>query len=251
MRRGDAVLVGVLVVLAGCLGGGVSGTATTDATTTDAVTTADRATAGAGPTGTTTGSATSPTTEQDCGRTTTGGGGEPADASATRTGTAGGTETAPGTATTTPPATTDVERNVTATFVMPGCENVTVTLGVADEPEERRRGLMYRQSLADRSGMVFVYDDAAPRTFWMKNTYVPLDIVFVSADRTVLNVAHAQAQPHAPAAEVDRYDSDGPAKYVVELPRGFANRTGVGPGTRLVFEGTPPEAGPGTPDSGD
>ncbi|NHN58965.1 MULTISPECIES: DUF192 domain-containing protein [Halorussus] len=148
--------------------------------------------------------------------------------------------------TTTLPATTDVERNVTATFVVPDGDNVTVTLRVADESEERQRGLMYRQSLADRSGMVFVYDERDPRTFWMKNTYVDLDIIFVAPNGTVLNVEHAQAQPNAPDSEVDRYSSDGQAKYVVELPRGFANETGVGPGTELVFEGPVPEAGPGT-----
>jgi len=96
---------------------------------------------------------------------------------------------------------------------------------------------------------VFVYEDAAPRTFWMKNTYVPLDIIFVAENGTVLNVAHAQAQPNAPDSEVDRYSSDGEAKYVVELGRGLANRTGVGPGTELVFNDTAPEAGPGTPET--
>jgi uncharacterized membrane protein (UPF0127 family) len=147
---------------------------------------------------------------------------------------------------TTLPATTDVDQNVTATFVVEDGENVTVTLRVADESEERRKGLMYRQSLANRSGMIFVYDDAAPRTFWMKNTYVALDIIFVASNGTVLNVEHAQPQPNASDSEVDRYSSDGDATYVVELPRGFANETGVGPGTQLVFNGTVPEAGPGT-----
>lgn len=148
--------------------------------------------------------------------------------------------------TTTLPATTDAERNVTATFVGPDAQNVTVSLVVADEPDERQRGLMYRQSLPNRTGMVFVYDDAATRTFWMKNTYVPLDIVFVAANGTVLNVEHAQAQPNAPDSEVDRYSSEGDAMYVVELERGFANRTGVGPGWELKFGDSAPEAGPET-----
>jgi uncharacterized membrane protein (UPF0127 family) len=148
--------------------------------------------------------------------------------------------------TTTLPATTDVEQNVTATFVVEDGENVTVTLRVADESDERTRGLMYRQSLANRSGMVFVYDDKNPRTFWMKNTYVDLDVIFVAANGTVLNVEHAQAQPHANNSEVDRYSSEGDAKYVVELPRGFANETGVESGTQLVFDGPVPEAGSGT-----
>jgi uncharacterized membrane protein (UPF0127 family) len=148
--------------------------------------------------------------------------------------------------TTTLPATTDVERNVTATFVVEDGENVTVTLRVADERDERRQGLMYCQSLSNRSGMVFVYDEAAQRTFWMKNTYVDLDIIFVAANGTVLNVAHAQAQPDASDSEVDRYSSAGDAMYVVELPRGFANETGVESGTEFGFDGPVPQAGPET-----
>jgi uncharacterized membrane protein (UPF0127 family) len=72
----------------------------------------------------------------------------------------------------------------------------------------------------------------------MKNTYVPLDIVFVAANGTVLNVAHATPQPNADASDLRLYRSDGEAKYVIELRRGFANRTGIGPGTTVNF-GTP------------
>ncbi|MFC7078948.1 DUF192 domain-containing protein [Halorussus caseinilyticus] len=119
-------------------------------------------------------------------------------------------------------------------------ENVTVELEVANEREERRTGLMHRESLANDTGMVFVYESAQPVSFWMKNTLIPLDMIFVGPDRTVLNVQHASPQPNATSGELKTYPSDGEAKYVVELPRGFANRTGVGSGTKLVFEGAPP-----------
>ncbi|WP_132058770.1 DUF192 domain-containing protein [Halorussus amylolyticus] len=143
---------------------------------------------------------------------------------------------------TTLPATTDVEENVTATFVVEGSENPTVSLEVADEPEERERGLMHRPSLPENHGMVFVYDDAGPRSFWMKNTLVALDIIFVAPNGTVLNVEHARTQPDASDSELDSYASEGDAKYVVELERGFANQTGVGAGTELKFNGSAPEA---------
>lgn len=145
--------------------------------------------------------------------------------------------------TTTPaPTTTDVERTVNATFVVEGEENVTVSLMVADEPSERRSGLMHRESLANDTGMVFVFPEAQQVSFWMKNTLIPLDMIFVAENGTVLNVRHARVQPNASTGELDSYPSDGPAKYVVELPRGFANRTGVGPGSKLVFNGTAPTA---------
>lgn len=201
MKVYAALLVGVLVLLGGCLGGTgsvISGDGAQAETTTPETTTTTQ----------------NETTTQD--------------------------------ETTTLPATTDADENVTGTFVGPEGETVTVTLIVADEPDERQRGLMYRQSLPNRTGMVFVYDDAAPRTFWMKNTYIPLDMVFVAANGTVLNVEHAQAQPNAADSEVDRYSSDGDAMYVVELERGFANETGVGPGWELEFNGTTPETGPET-----
>jgi len=130
--------------------------------------------------------------------------------------------------------------NVTGTFVTDG-GNVTVTLEVANTTEERREGLMHRESLPDRHGMVFVYDDADGRSFWMKNTLVPLDIIFVAPDGTVLNVEHATPGPED-EGELDRYRSDGDARYVVELRRGFANETGVGPGTEFVFDGSRPNA---------
>jgi hypothetical protein len=156
--------------------------------------------------------------------------------------TAGSTTAEPTTETPAPPTTTDVERVVNATFVVEGGENVSVSLMVADEPGERRSGLMHRESLANDTGMVFVYPNPQQVSFWMKNTLIPLDMIFVAEDGTVLNVQHAEPQPNASTGELDTYPSDGKAKYVVELPRGFANRTGVEPGTKLVFNGTTPTA---------
>lgn len=122
-----------------------------------------------------------------------------------------------------------------ATFVVDGDRRATVTLEVADSHTERRRGLMHRRSLARDHGMVFVYEGAAARSFWMKNTHVPLDIVFLDARGRVLNVAHAAPQPNASNSELRSYRSAGPAKYVVEVRRGFANRTEVGSGARVRF----------------
>lgn len=126
------------------------------------------------------------------------------------------------------------EERVRTSFVADGERSPTFRLAVADNDSERRRGLMDRESLAERSGMVFVFDDAAPRTFWMKNTSVPLDIVFLDANLTVINVEHATPQPNATDANLKRYRSDAPAQYVVELPRGTANETVVGPGATMA-----------------
>lgn len=135
--------------------------------------------------------------------------------------------------------TTDTEKNVSAAFVAD--ENrTTVTLEVANSPDEQSHGLMYRRSLPRNHGMVFVFEKASTQSFWMKNTLIPLDIIFVSANGTVINVAHADPQPNASDSELRRYTSEARAKYVVEMRQGFADRKGIEPGTKLVFEESRP-----------
>jgi hypothetical protein len=126
---------------------------------------------------------------------------------------------------------------VTATFVTNGTEQATLTLETAVTDEEQKRGLMGRESLAADGGMLFVFDSAEPRSFWMKNTLIPLDMIFVGPDGTVLNVEHASPEPNASDSDLERYESDGDAQYVIETNRGFANETGIGPGTTVEFEG--------------
>jgi uncharacterized membrane protein (UPF0127 family) len=99
---------------------------------------------------------------------------------------------------------------------------------IADTDEARTRGLMFRRSLPPDYGMLFVFDDSQPLMFWMKNTYVPLDIVFIKSDGTVRTVA-ARATPLSEAL----IRSGGPARYVLELLGGTAGRIGLGPGDRV------------------
>jgi len=133
-----------------------------------------------------------------------------------------------------------------ATFIVDGEAAATLTLEVADTSAERDRGLMDRESLAAGHGMVFVFEDAGPRAFWMKNTLVPLDMIFVAPNGTVLNVEHAAPQPNASDAELKRYRSEGDAQYVIEANRGFANETGIRSGTTVRFDGLNASNGTGT-----
>lgn len=120
-------------------------------------------------------------------------------------------------------------------FVVDGQERGELAVETADTRGERARGLMERESLPEGTGMLFVYDTPAPRGFWMKDTLVPLDIIFVDGDMRVLNVEHASPEPGVPEDELTRYRSDGAAQYVVEAERGYANETGVSAGDRLVI----------------
>ncbi|WP_423746155.1 DUF192 domain-containing protein (plasmid) [Haladaptatus sp. SPP-AMP-3] len=135
--------------------------------------------------------------------------------------------------------TTKVEETATAAFVTNG-DRTTVELEVANSYDERERGLMYRKSLPKNHGMIFVFENPSVQSFWMKNTLIPLDMIFVAPDGTVLNVAHADTQPNASDSELRTYRSDGDAKYVVEMRQGFAERVGIEPGTKLAFDGERP-----------
>lgn len=111
------------------------------------------------------------------------------------------------------------------------------SLEVARTPEQVAQGLMFRESLAPGSGMVFVFDGPEPRAFWMKNCHFPLDMVFALADGTV--VAVLENVPPCTEDPCPSYPSGAPADTVVELTAGDARRHGVVRGARLSFVSVP------------
>ena len=96
---------------------------------------------------------------------------------------------------------------------------------VSDTPEKREVGLMYRRSLAADRGMLFDFERPQAIAMWMKNTYVSLDMVFVSATGEVKRIAE-NTEP----LSTRTISSGGPVRYVVELPAGTAKRIGLKPG---------------------
>lgn len=99
---------------------------------------------------------------------------------------------------------------------------------VADDAAERSEGLMYRQSLADNAGMLFLYPDTRPVQFWMKNTPLSLDIVFVREDGTIARIA----ENTTPMSE-DLIPSGEPVRAVLEVKAGTMRLLGVTVGDRL------------------
>ncbi len=99
----------------------------------------------------------------------------------------------------------------------------------------RARGLMDREQLAADHGMLFVFASEKPQTFWMKDTLIPLDILFFDKDRKLvsmqLNVPPCKTVP------CPTYPSNEPAKYVLELPAGTAVAIGASVGDELTIEG--------------
>lgn len=112
-----------------------------------------------------------------------------------------------------------------------GAARTVITVEIADSPAAKRKGLMGRVEMDDTVGMLFVYDNAADRAFWMRNTILSLDIIFVSAARRIINIAKRTT----PYTE-DILRSTAPAKYVVEVRAGFCDRYGIRPGTRVKWQ---------------
>ncbi|MDT8436295.1 MAG: DUF192 domain-containing protein [Gemmatimonadota bacterium] len=106
---------------------------------------------------------------------------------------------------------------------------VPITVEIADTPPLRERGLMHRDSLPADHGMLFVYPDEQLRSFWMRNTKIPLDIGFFDRNGSLLNVERME-----PRTEENTL-SKAPAMYALEMNAGWFEAHGVGPGDRLEF----------------
>ena len=100
---------------------------------------------------------------------------------------------------------------------------------IADDDAERTEGLMFRERLAGDHGMLFDFGQPQPAAFWMKNTLVPLDIIFIGADGRIRNVG-ANAKP----LDESPVPSAGPVRYVLELNAGKAAELGIKPGDKVV-----------------
>ena len=100
---------------------------------------------------------------------------------------------------------------------------------LAKDFEQQRRGLMFVRSMPERTGMLFIYTADDIRSMWMKNTYIPLDMVFARSDGSVSSVIH-RAEPHTLISRA----SIEPVRYVLELNAGTARRLGIGSRSRLI-----------------
>jgi hypothetical protein len=99
--------------------------------------------------------------------------------------------------------------------------------------EERARGLMFREKVQPDQGMLFVFDDEGVYPFWMKNTLVPLDILWLGRDRRIVHIA--ADVPPCKADPCPSYDPEVPASFVLELRAGGAKARGLKLGDRLEF----------------
>ena len=108
---------------------------------------------------------------------------------------------------------------------------------LADNDQSRARGMMFRTSMAPDTGMLFDFKQEQMASFWMRNTLLPLDMLFIKADGTILNI-HQRAIPH----DETGINSDGPVRAVLEVNGGTASRLGIRAGDKVehAIFGTPP-----------
>jgi uncharacterized membrane protein (UPF0127 family) len=109
-----------------------------------------------------------------------------------------------------------------------GGEPVPVAVELATTPDARQLGLMYREALAPGEGMLFIFPDVAPRSFWMQNTKIPLDILFIADDGRIVNI-----QERTTPFSTKGLPSSEPVRFVLEVPGGFADEHGVDAGDHV------------------
>lgn len=102
---------------------------------------------------------------------------------------------------------------------------------IADDAYQRETGLMYRKSLEQNQGMLFIFPGAAPRAFYMKNTYIPLDIIYFDQDSTAISF-----QENAKPLDETSLPSDGPAQFVLEINAGLVKQWKIQKGDKMQFE---------------
>ncbi len=128
------------------------------------------------------------------------------------------------------------DREPAAVFSTPGGPK-RVLLEVVSTETERNRGLMFRTHLDEGRGMFFVFEEPGQPAFWMKNTYLSLDILFLSTEGTVVDLL--ERLPPCPMEPCPRYAPRSPVRYVLEVAGGFVAHHVVRKGDRIRLENVP------------
>jgi len=113
-------------------------------------------------------------------------------------------------------------------------DTVRIEIEVVKDQSAIMRGLMYRLKMEDYQGMLFIFPEEEKRWFWMKNTYIPLDIIYLDDDLKIVTI-QADTQP----LSEESIPSELPARYVLEVNAGFAAVHGIREGDKIEFSITP------------
>ena len=133
----------------------------------------------------------------------------------------------PPTAAAPPPAPSTVDFNAST-------GTVTISVDLAQTPEQRRVGLMHREALPQDHGMAFIFPTEEIQTFWMKDTPLFLDMVFINSERKIVGIIH-NAEP----GTLDVRQVEAASRYVIEVQGGFCKRFGIKTGEGVAFRNIP------------
>lgn len=127
------------------------------------------------------------------------------------------------------PLRTDFLKEGLLSFYTPANEYITtIDIELAENDDERRLGLMFRKTMADNQGMFFIFPFDAMQSFWMKNTILPLDMLFINSDNEIVTIQR-NTTPYAETS----YPSSRPAKFVLEVNAGYADAHGIREGYKI------------------
>lgn len=112
----------------------------------------------------------------------------------------------------------------------------SVVIEVADTDPLRERGLMCRKSLAENTGMLFVFQENELRNFWMKNTFVALSIGYFDQNKKLIEVLEMTPVKSEMQQDIPQYPSSKAATYALEMPKGWFTKNGIKPGATFTFK---------------
>lgn len=118
-------------------------------------------------------------------------------------------------------------------FIDNGIEKIKIKAEVADTQEKMERGLMFRKHLGENKGMLFSFDADGTYAFWMKNTIIPLDIIFISKDFKIVEIFHAEPCTEEPCKS---YQTTAYSKYILEVNANFTTKNGIDVGDEAIIE---------------
>ena len=116
------------------------------------------------------------------------------------------------------------------TIENPDGRKIDFKIEMASTPEQQQKGLMFREQMPDNQGMVFIFDPPRQAAFWMKNTLIPLDMIFIAPDNRIHRI-HRNARPH----DLRSIPSNGITKAVLEINGGMSDKLGIFEGAKVIL----------------
>jgi uncharacterized protein len=111
-----------------------------------------------------------------------------------------------------------------------GSPKIKIDIEIADTDFDRQLGLMMRKSMEENQGMLFIFPGEEVQSFWMRNTFIPLDMIFINADKSIVNI-RKNTQPLSD----NSYASSAPAQYVLEVNAGFTDKYNITEGDKISY----------------